>query len=52
LQIEVKRTLYMDEASLLPNAGYARLEADLARLVAALLRHIRGELATASGRAR
>ncbi|MBK9704825.1 MAG: N-formylglutamate amidohydrolase [Betaproteobacteria bacterium] len=26
LQVEVKRTLYMDEASLLPNAGYARLE--------------------------
>ncbi|MBK6336774.1 MAG: N-formylglutamate amidohydrolase [Betaproteobacteria bacterium] len=49
LQVEVKRTLYMDEASLLPNAGYARLEADLARLLAALQRHIRGELAGASG---
>ncbi len=41
LQLEVKRTLYMDEATLLPNDGYARLEADLARLVAAVLRHVR-----------
>ena len=49
LQVELKRTLYMDEASLLPNAGYARLEADLARLLAALQRHIRGELVGASG---
>ncbi len=32
LQIEIKRTLYMDEDSLEPNAGYARLERDLARL--------------------
>lgn len=43
LQLEVKRTLYMDEATLLPNDGYARLEADLARLVAAVLRHVRAE---------
>jgi N-formylglutamate amidohydrolase len=41
LQLEVKRTLYMDEATLLPHDGYARLEADLARLVAAVLRHVR-----------
>jgi len=33
LQIEIKRTLYMDEDSLEPNAGYARLERDLARLM-------------------
>lgn len=45
LQVEVKRTLYMDEASLVPNAGYARLEADLARLVAAVGTHVRGQLA-------
>jgi len=30
LQIELKRTLYMDEATLAPNAGYAKLERDLA----------------------
>jgi N-formylglutamate deformylase len=29
LQIELKRTLYMDEATLVPTAGYARLERDL-----------------------
>ena len=32
LQIEVKRTLYMDEVTLEPNDGYARLRADLTRL--------------------
>jgi N-formylglutamate deformylase len=30
LQVELKRTLYMDEATLEPTAGYARLERDLA----------------------
>lgn len=45
LQIEIKRSLYMDEATLLPNDGYARLEADLARLIAAVLRRVRAELA-------
>ena len=34
LQIELKRTLYMDETTLEPNAGYARLEQDLAALIA------------------
>jgi len=34
LQIEIKRTLYMDEETLEPNAGYARVERDLAMLVA------------------
>jgi N-formylglutamate deformylase len=34
LQIELKRTLYMDEESLAPNTGYERLRADLARLTA------------------
>lgn len=29
LQVELKRTLYMDEHTLEPNAGYARLERDL-----------------------
>jgi N-formylglutamate deformylase len=36
LQIEVNRRLYMDEATLEKNAGYARLAADLDHLVAAL----------------
>lgn len=36
LQVEIKRTLYMDEKTLLPNSGYARLKADLARLLAAI----------------
>jgi N-formylglutamate deformylase len=36
LQIEIKRTLYMDEVTLEPNAGYVRLERDLAGLMAVL----------------
>jgi len=34
LQIEVKRSLYMDEATLTANAGYAKLKTDLRGLVA------------------
>ncbi len=41
LQIEVKRTLYMDEATLAPNAGYARLRDDLTRLAEALAAFVR-----------
>ncbi len=41
LQVEIKRTLYMDEVTLAPNAGYARLEADVARLVARLAAFVR-----------
>jgi N-formylglutamate deformylase len=41
LQIEIKRTLYMDEETLEPNAGYARLEADLARLTGVLVDYVR-----------
>lgn len=36
LQIELNKRLYMDTASLQPTAGYARLQADLMRLVDAL----------------
>jgi len=36
LQIEINRRLYMDEATLAPNAGYTALEADLDRLAGAL----------------
>jgi N-formylglutamate deformylase len=41
LQIEIKRTLYMDEVTLEPHAGFARLEADLARLTAAVAAHVK-----------
>jgi N-formylglutamate amidohydrolase len=34
LQIEMKRSLYMDEATITANDGYAKLKADLRRLVA------------------
>lgn len=39
LQIEIKRTLYMNEDTLVPTAGYAKLERDLHRLAAALAEH-------------
>ena len=38
LQVEVNRALYVEEASLEPSAGFARLKADLERLFAALAR--------------
>jgi N-formylglutamate deformylase len=41
LQIEIKRSLYMDEETLEPNAGYAQLEADLARLTGVLVDYVR-----------
>jgi N-formylglutamate deformylase len=44
LQIEIKRTLYMDELSLEPNAGYDRLRRDLDRLTQELAAFVRGEL--------
>jgi N-formylglutamate deformylase len=44
LQLEIKRSLYMDEETLLPNAGFARVEADLARLTATLANFIRQRL--------
>ncbi|MEO8346959.1 MAG: N-formylglutamate amidohydrolase, partial [Betaproteobacteria bacterium] len=44
LQLEVKRTLYMDEHTLQPNAGFFRLEADLSRLTATLAGHLRERL--------
>ena len=43
LQIEIKRTLYMDEQTLAPNAGYAKLERDLDRLLAAIRAHVLGQ---------
>jgi len=41
LQIEIKRTLYMDEETLVPNAGYERLARDLARLSGTLAAYVR-----------
>ncbi len=41
LQIELKRTLYMDEVTLEPNSGYARLERDLAHLAGTLAAFVR-----------
>lgn len=43
LQIEIKRTLYMDEATLVPNVGYAKLEADLALLLRTLRDYVIGQ---------
>jgi N-formylglutamate deformylase len=49
LQVEVKRTLYMDETTLRPNGGYARLESDLGRLLDALRGHVRRQLQRFAG---
>ncbi len=43
LQIEINRRLYMDEQTLLANGGYAKLEADLERLLVALAAFVRRE---------
>jgi len=49
LQLEIKRTLYMDERTFLPNAGFLRLEANLARLTATLASHLRVQATVPSG---
>ena len=41
LQIELKRTLYMDEATLVPSAGYERLERDLGAIARELAAYAR-----------
>ncbi|MFO1313493.1 MAG: N-formylglutamate amidohydrolase [Burkholderiales bacterium] len=46
LQIEIKRSLYMDEDTLEPNAGYARLRRDLATLAAEVAAHVRRRVAS------
>ena len=38
LQIEINRSLYLDEAAMRPNHGFERLKKDLTRLTAALAR--------------
>jgi len=47
LQMEIKRTLYMDEETLEPNAGFAVLEADLARLTATVAGFVRNRVGLA-----
>ncbi|MFO1397067.1 MAG: N-formylglutamate amidohydrolase [Burkholderiales bacterium] len=42
LQIEIKRTLYMDEETLVPHEGYSRLARDLAQLASTLAAFVRG----------
>jgi N-formylglutamate amidohydrolase len=44
LQIELKRTLYMDERTLVPHDGYPRLQRDLARLAEVLAGFVRARL--------
>ena len=44
LQIEVNRRLYMDETTLEPNDGYARLERDLERLLSVVAAYVRRSL--------
>src|SRR4029079_8451800 len=41
LQLEIKRTLYMDENTLVANAGYAKLERDLEALLRTLAGYVR-----------
>jgi N-formylglutamate deformylase len=41
LQVEVNRRLYMDEETLLPNDGYARLERHLEQFVSAIAAYVR-----------
>jgi N-formylglutamate amidohydrolase len=41
LQVEINRALYLDEASVRPSLGFARLQADLRQLSAALARRWR-----------
>ena len=41
LQIEVNRKHYMDERTLIKNAGFAALQANLARLLEALAEFVR-----------
>jgi len=46
VQIEIKRTLYMNEATLEPHAGYAKLQANLRALSASLADYVCSALAT------
>ena len=43
LQIEIKRTLYMNEATLEPHAGYAKMQADLTSLARAIADYVQSQ---------
>jgi len=45
LQIEINRRLYMDEMSLEPNDGYAKLERDLESMLKAIAAYVRRRIA-------
>lgn len=47
VQIEIKRTLYMSEATFEPHGGYVKLERDLRRLAAALADYVRQQMPAA-----
>jgi N-formylglutamate deformylase len=49
LQVEIKRTLYMDEATLEPNAGFSRLVRDLTDVTSALVTWISSQPGIKSG---
>ena len=44
LQIEIRRPVYMDEATRQPNAGFDRLRGHLAELTAQIAQYVRGRL--------
>lgn len=44
LQIEIRRPLYMDEATKVPNAGFVTLQRDLGLLSASIATYIRGKV--------
>ena len=41
LQVELNRTLYMDENTLVPHEGYAKLKANVTRMIEAICNHAR-----------
>ena len=45
LQIEINRAIYMDERRLERNAGFAALQDNMTRLIDAICRHARDQLA-------
>ena len=45
LQVEIRRPLYMDEATRERNEGFARVQADLAALLGTLAAYVKGRVA-------
>jgi len=48
LQLEIKRTLYMDEDTLVPNEGFAKLQRDLTTIASELARHVQRSIGRAT----